>query len=154
MDADGEKQQEGEIIEIRKSILIEASPEVVFTAITDPNELTKWFPDQAIFEPRVGGKMKFSFYKHNSEGQAKDHFIQGTIIEFIPNKKIVYTWDHPDIPDSPKTVVTWKLEKIDNNKTKVDLLHTGFKLDEMFKEHDEGWTYFLSRLEKYCRGGV
>jgi uncharacterized protein YndB with AHSA1/START domain len=54
MDADGEKQQEGEIIEIRKSILIEAGPEVVFTAITDPNELTKWFPDQAIFEPRVG----------------------------------------------------------------------------------------------------
>jgi uncharacterized protein YndB with AHSA1/START domain len=154
MDADGEKQQEGEIIEIRKSILIEASPEVVFTAITDPNELTKWFPDQAIFEPRVGGKMKVSFYKHNSEGQAKEHFIQGTIIEFIPNKKISYTWEHPDIPDSPKTVVTWELEKIDNNKTKVVLLHTGFKPDEMFKEHDEGWTYFLSRLEKYCRGGV
>ena len=67
MNAGGEKQQEGEMIEIRKSILIEASPEVVFRAITDPNELTKWFPDQAILEPKVGGKMKFNFYKTDSQ---------------------------------------------------------------------------------------
>ena len=98
--------------------------------------------------------MKFSFYKQNSERQARDHFLQGTIIEFVPNKKISYTWENPDIPDFPKTVVTWKLEKIDNNRTKLDLLHSGFKPDKMIKEHDEGWTYFLTKLEKYCRGGV
>jgi hypothetical protein len=32
----------------KKSILTDASPEVVFRAITDPNELTNLFPDQAI----------------------------------------------------------------------------------------------------------
>ena len=37
------KGQEEETIEIRKSIIIDASPEVVFNAITDPNELTNWF---------------------------------------------------------------------------------------------------------------
>jgi hypothetical protein len=26
-------------------------------------ELTNWFPDQAILESKVGGKVKFSFYK-------------------------------------------------------------------------------------------
>jgi uncharacterized protein YndB with AHSA1/START domain len=155
METDIEKQQEGgEMMEIRKSILIEASPEVVFRAITDPNELTKWFPDQAIFEPRVGGKMKFSFYKKNAQRQDRDYFPQGTIIEFVPNKKISYTWEHPDIPDFPKTVVTWELEKIDNSRTKLDLLHSGFKPDKMIKEHDEGWTYYLTRLEGYCQGGV
>ena len=40
-----------EIMEIKKSIVIDASPEVVFKAISDPNELTNWFPDQAILEP-------------------------------------------------------------------------------------------------------
>jgi uncharacterized protein YndB with AHSA1/START domain len=48
--------QQQETIEIKKSIVIDATPEVVFKAITDPNELTHWFPDQAILEPKVGGK--------------------------------------------------------------------------------------------------
>ena len=43
------------------------------------------------------------------------------------------------------------VEKIDNNKTRLELLHSGFKADTMVKEHDEGWTYFLGRLEKYCK---
>ncbi len=60
-------QQEEETIKIKKSIVIDASPEVVFKAITDPEELTQWFPDQAILEPKVGGKMRFSFYKEKSE---------------------------------------------------------------------------------------
>jgi Activator of Hsp90 ATPase homolog 1-like protein len=59
-----EGQQDQEITEIRKTIIIDATPEVVFKAITDPNELTHWFPDQAILEPKVGGKMKFSFLQN------------------------------------------------------------------------------------------
>ena len=42
--------------EIKKTIVIDASPELVFRAITDPNELTNWFPDQAILEPKVWEK--------------------------------------------------------------------------------------------------
>jgi uncharacterized protein YndB with AHSA1/START domain len=143
--------QEQETIEIKKSIVINASPEVVFKAITDPNELTNWFPDQAILEPKVGGKMKFSFYKKNSDDHRRmDYFPEGTIIEFIPNRKISYTWEHPNIPDFPRTVVTWELEKTEDDKTTLNLLHTGFKVDKMFKEHDEGWSHFLNKLVKYC----
>ena len=35
-------------MEIKKNIVIDAPTEAVFKAITDPNELTNWFPDQAI----------------------------------------------------------------------------------------------------------
>jgi uncharacterized protein YndB with AHSA1/START domain len=129
---------------------------VVFKAITDPNELTNWFPDQAILEPKVGGKMKFSFYKKNPERQNMDFFPEGTILEFIPNKKISYTWEHPNIADFPRTVVTWELEKAGNDKTTLKLSHTGFRKGEqgkkkMFKEHDEGWSHFLNELVKYCK---
>jgi uncharacterized protein YndB with AHSA1/START domain len=34
-------------MKITKSIIIEASPEIVFNAITLPEELTQWFPDKA-----------------------------------------------------------------------------------------------------------
>jgi len=149
--------QKEKTIEVRKSIVINASPEVIFKAITDPQQLTQWFPDQAILEPRVGGKMKFSFQKEKSP---KDHtrtsaaFPEGTVKEFIPNKKLSYTWKHMDIPEFPETLVTWKLEEIDVNKTKVELVHSGFTGREerkSVKEHDQGWSYFLDRLKKYCR---
>jgi len=47
--------------EIRKVVEIDASPETVFRAISDPKELTNWFPDAVTFEPRAGGKFRFSF---------------------------------------------------------------------------------------------
>jgi uncharacterized protein YndB with AHSA1/START domain len=82
---DGQPQ---ETIEIKKSIVIDASPEVVFKAITDPQELTNWFPDHAILEPKVGGRYKFGFNKQdNNEYRQMDYFPEGTITEFIPNKK-------------------------------------------------------------------
>jgi uncharacterized protein YndB with AHSA1/START domain len=86
------KGRQEETMEIKKSIIIDASPEVVFNAITDPNELTRWFTDQAILDPKVGGKMKFSFFKTDSEYRQMDYFPEGTITEFIPNKKLSYSW--------------------------------------------------------------
>ena len=68
----GKAQQAEETIKIRKSIVIDASPEVVFKAITDPNELTNWFPDNAIFDGRIGGKVRFTFNKERSKEQ-KEH---------------------------------------------------------------------------------
>lgn len=144
---DGGQQQE---LEIRKTIVIDASPEVVFKAISDPKELTNWFPDQAILEPRVGGRMNFSFYKKYSEKNDQGRYPEGTIVEFIPNKKLSYTWEIHSIPDFPKSVVTWELEEIDINKTRVNLMHTGIKSDKIFKETDAGWTYFSNELVKYC----
>ncbi|MFY9797474.1 MAG: SRPBCC domain-containing protein [Candidatus Nitrosopolaris sp.] len=124
------KGRQGEVtIQIKKSIVINASPEVVFKAITDQNELTNWFSDQAILETKVGGKMKFSFYKNSKRGNQecgrdRDYFHEGTISEFVLNKKISYTWEDSYEADFPRTVVTWELEKIENDKTNLKLLHT------------------------------
>jgi uncharacterized protein YndB with AHSA1/START domain len=153
------KEKMGQELEVRKTIVIDASLEIVFKAITDPQELTNWFPDQAIFEPKVGGKMKFSFYKEKSTDEHAreiDYNPGGTVIEFIPNKKVSYTWQLKDIPDFPETTVSWELEEIDANKTRVVLTHSGFTGREegklSLKEHDQGWSYFLGRLEEYCKG--
>lgn len=113
--------------EIRKIIEIDASPEVVFQAISDPTELINWFPDAAILEPRVDGKFKFSFYKDSKKSKKKhdmDFFPEGKVLEFILNKKVSYTWQHKNVQDFPETVVTWELEQIGTNKTKVTLTHS------------------------------
>jgi uncharacterized protein YndB with AHSA1/START domain len=150
MSSKDERQTEEIVIE--KKIVIDASPEVVFKAITDPKELTNWFPDHAIMEAKLGGKVKFSFYKDKGrEHREFDFFPEGSIIEFIPNKKVSYTWHEPNTPDFPRTIVTWELEEIADNKTQVKLLHTGFEPSKLFKQHDEGWSYFLNRLQSYCK---
>jgi uncharacterized protein YndB with AHSA1/START domain len=148
-----EGQQKQEITKIRKSIIIDATPEVVFKAITETNELTKWFPDHVILEPNVGGKVRFSFYKEQNK-MDRDYIVEGSIIEFIPNKKISYTWQYNDIPEFPETIVSWKLEELERNKTRVELVHSGFTGKEQekvsSKGHDEGWTHFMNELSKYC----
>jgi uncharacterized protein YndB with AHSA1/START domain len=76
---------------------------------------------------------KSRFYKDKErEHRGVDFFPEGTIIEFIPNKKVSYTWEEPNTPDFPRTVVTWELEEIENNKTRVKLLHTGFESGKLF----------------------
>jgi uncharacterized protein YndB with AHSA1/START domain len=144
------------LIEIKKTIVIEARPEIVFRAITDPAELTNWFPDHAILEPTIGGKVNLSFYREKSAAEHnRDFFQEWKVKEFIPNKKISYTWRFRDVPEFTETLVTWELEGIDPNKTKVVLTHSGFTGKETgkfsSKEFDNGWAYFLDRLEKYCK---
>lgn len=150
----GKGQQEEQTIEIRKSIVIDASPEVVFKAITDPNELTNWFPDNAIFDGRIGGKVRFTFNKERSKDLDRDYSPEGTVKEFVPNKKVSYTWQLKDTPGFPETTVTWELKEVDASKTRVELIHSGFTGKEegklSSKEHDQGWSYFLGRLKEYC----
>ena len=141
-----------ETIEIKKTIIINASPEVVFNAITSAKELTNWFPNNAVFEGRIGGQVRFSFYKEHTTKHS-----EGIVKEFVPNKKVSYTWQPRDIPGFPEITVTWELEEIDLHKTKVELVHCGFTGREegklSSKEYDQGWSYFLGRLKDYCEKG-
>ena len=144
-------------LDIKKIIEIDASPEVVFKAISDPKELTNWFPDAATLEPKTGGKSKFSFYKESDKSGKMDQdcVSEGKVLEFVQNKKLAYTWQHKNIPNFPETVVTWELEQLGKNKTRLTLTHTGFTGKEegitSAKEHDQGWSYFLGELVSYCK---
>jgi uncharacterized protein YndB with AHSA1/START domain len=146
-------------IEIRKTIEIDAPVHVVFSALTDPKELTQWFPDSGIFEPKVGGKMHFTFLaeRHKEMGD-KDHHLDGEVLQIIPNRKLAYTFipDETYRPDGVRatpTIVTWSLEEMGKNRTKVTLVHSGFtkEMDKHFKETTAGWSYFMGRLAEHCK---
>lgn len=143
-------------LEIRKSIVIEASPEIVFKAIIEPEEIIQWLPDQAILEPKVGGRVRIITLKeiHPEWKLERDIIMEGTIKEFVPNKKLSYTWKFNDTPDFPETTVTWELEQIEHNKTKLELTHSGFTGKEKgnfsIESHTQGWTEGLTELAKQC----
>jgi hypothetical protein len=62
-----------------------------------------------------------------------------------------YTYREPNITSFPNTIVTWELEKIEEDRTRLKLSHTGFIPGEIFRKHDEGWSHFLVELTKYCQ---
>jgi len=98
-----EKQETG----IRKEKIIQAGPEVVFNALIEPEKITQWFQDQAVLDPRVGGKIRLATLKeiHPEWNLDRDYYMDGTINKFIPNKRLSYSWKFDDTPDFPETYV-------------------------------------------------
>jgi hypothetical protein len=47
----------------------------------------------------------------------------------------------------------WKLEQLDNDRTKITLIHSGFtNIDRIqYDEHNEGWEWYTKRLENFVR---
>lgn len=131
---------------IQKSIEVNTTPGSVFRSISEEKELQKWWVDIPILEKTVGGKVLFRFLKENSEMLEKDFVIEGKILEIIPNQKLSYTWKPVDDPDYPNTVVTWTIVPKDN-KTKVTVLHSGLEKVKDYSHLNNGWAYFINRLE-------
>jgi uncharacterized protein YndB with AHSA1/START domain len=153
--------------EVRKSIVIESTPEVIFKAITNQSELTNWLPDLSIPEPRIGGKIsivcsKGTKWQVNNETKVldKDYFFEGIIQQLIPNKTISFTIQNVTLPEDPETnpeyIETWNIEEINPRKTKLELIQAGFTGKEegmiRFEDADMGLPILLDQLAKYCKG--
>jgi uncharacterized protein YndB with AHSA1/START domain len=153
--------------EVRKSIVIESTPEVIFKAITNQRELTNWLPDLSIPEPRIGGKISIvcrngTRWQVNNETKVldKDYFFEGIIQELIPNKTISFTIQNVTLPKDPETnpeyTETWNIEELDHHKTKVELIQSGFTGKEKgmirYEDADMGLPILLDELAKYCKG--
>ena len=124
------------------SIRIEAPQEAVFKLLSDKDQIKRWQPIDD-FEPRVGGKYKFT----------KGEWIaSGEIVEFDPPRVVAYTWDWENKPIGSRTVVKFELKK-DGTGTLVRLTHTGFIDAEWAADHSKGWGHYLGRLKTAAEGG-
>jgi uncharacterized protein YndB with AHSA1/START domain len=125
------------------SIDIDAAPEKVFRALTDPKELERWIaePGKAVVEPRVGGRYEFGW---GDEGGPV------AILEFTPNAKLSYSWRFEGEPD---TVVTWSLDG-SGAKSRLNLKHVGFTDDSHLDAYATGWAKFLNRVKHLVEGGT
>jgi len=136
--------------EIRKTIVIDAAPEVVFRALTDEKELVQWMPQEAKIDPRIGGELEF---KYHWADMGLDTVLKGRILELEPNKRISYTWDAETKEHQPRitgAVVTWELDSLPDGKTRVTLVHSGVG-KEFSQDTERGWSHYLSQLSAYVK---
>ncbi|WP_419870509.1 SRPBCC family protein [Chryseobacterium sp. CT-SW4] len=118
-------------------------------ALTDKNEMKRWYFDIPDFEPKEGHI--FNFYE---SGDSKKYHHQGEILEMIPDQKLKYTWTYPDFTKE-KTIVSWELKPEDGG-TKLILTHENIEsfknLGENFSRENfiEGWNMIIRKnLKSY-----
>lgn len=112
-----------------------------WNALTRNDEIKQWFFDLPEFRPEIG--FEFSWVHKESKNQS---FIEYThfckIIEVIPERKLVYTWQYVNYEGYSE--VQFELFK-EVSKTLVKVTHTGinsFPQQEGMKIEDfvDGWT--------------
>ena len=118
-------------------------PEVVWAALTDPEQLREWFMTAAKIDGRRGGTVDMV------SGPARFH-VTGRILEWDPPKIFEYEWNvepRTELPNGERSVVRWELMPSEEG-TLLTLTHRhltratagGFA---------PGTHVFLDRLEAY-----
>ena len=120
----------------------DAPVEVVWKAITDEQQMPRWFfPTIERFEARIGFETRFVV---DAEGELYEHVW--TVTEVVPHEKITYQWRYEHIPGD--SIVEWELSPTSEG-TRLTLTHTGhetFPRDNPVFAREagvQGWTYFL-----------
>src|SRR5262249_52367726 len=122
--------------DVRLEIRIDASPETVFALLTDPAHMKTWFAELVEADARPGGLFRIS-------GPAGVS-IEGTYVEIIPNRKVVFTWGGVEGLKPGQSTVEFLL-KPDGGGTLVRLRHYGLPAPTI-ESHRRGWI--LSGLAK------
>ena len=131
------------------SVEIAVPPERVFKALTDSEDVLRWWNSPDSFrltqwesDTRVGGKWRAAGVY--TDGKAYD--IYGEYVAVEPPHKLTFTWNATwDAPFT--TQVTYTLEAIDGG-TRVTLRHDGFAdRAAACRNHTTGWARVLGLLE-------
>lgn len=143
--------KESDTEEVRKTIIINASPEIAFRALTDETELTQWFSNErTVLEPQVGGAWMLKNCRSNNNTN-EIHTMRGKILEIVQDKKLSYTWNVDEYPDIPETIVTWMIEPLDGgSRSALMLVHSDLANNNNFDDADRTWSYVIGRLAEHC----
>lgn len=133
--------------EIKKTVIINASPEIVFRALIDETELTQWFSNErTVLESQVGGAWML---KNCRSGTGEIRTMRGKILEIVQDKKLSSTWNVDEYPDIPETIVTWTLEPLYGGRSsEIMLVHSDLVND--IDDASSNWSYFVGRLAEHC----
>ena len=136
-----------EPVAVELTRIFAADQERVFSAWTDPKQLSQWFrpSDQMTVEAQaeaaVGGKYRFRMVGPDGV----EHVSFGEYREVDPPDKLVFTWawESGSVTDS---LVTISLRTVEGG-TELTLRHEKLATAELREHHTQGWNGCLAQLE-------
>ena len=137
---------------IVQEVTIKAPAERIFEALTNPDELLKWWGAKGKFQtvhaecdPRPGGRWMMRV--RGSCGTEAASIVSGEYKTVEPPYLLIYTWIR-ERENWPETLVRWDLEEKDGVTT-VRLTHSGLT-SEALRTRNGGWPLVLSLLQIYA----
>ena len=136
---------------VKLSSSVQAPPQRVFEAMTDPNQVADWWgPEgftcpEVIFDVSVGGAYRIAMQPPEGE---LFHLV-GEYVEVSPPSRLAYTfrWEPPD-PDDQETLARLTLRER-GGATEIELTHGPFATEARRELHEAGWTDTLARLARH-----
>jgi uncharacterized protein YndB with AHSA1/START domain len=143
---------EGLVLCVRRTL--PAARTAVYSALSDPRELAKWWGPRGFtapsveFDPRVGGSYRIAMQPPDGDLL---FYLSGDFREVDPPARLAYTfrWDPPD-PDDRETLARLSLQDR-GHRTEVLLTQGKFATEERLRLHERGWTDCFGRLEEVLR---
>jgi activator of HSP90 ATPase len=117
---------------------IDATPDEVYEAYTDPKKHSEFTGSPATGSPRVGGRFT-----------AWDGYISGRYVELVKGKKIVHEWRTTEWPAGYPASVVELTFKPKGKKTELTMVHSKVPAEQA-EDYAEGWTdFYWKPLRKY-----
>ncbi len=136
--------------EISASVLLRATPERIFRALTS-TEICDWWMRPGVFDTRelrgdlrVGGRWEAA-----GIGVGQPYRLEGEYLKIEEPLQLVHTWKAVGTPGNPATV-TYRLEPEDRG-TRLTLDHNGLLIEEVCERTRAGWETSLVRLFEILR---
>ncbi|CAN5189213.1 hypothetical protein BH11PAT4_BH11PAT4_5420 [soil metagenome] len=137
---------------IEREVIVKAPQERVYSAITDPAQITQWFPDAIEGDFVVGAQPVLNF---GTDGKARIKIIDAKPFEYfafrwVPGGGEVVA----DVTAVVTTLVEFMVEGM-GDETKVTVKESGFSgfgpevAKEKFEMNSGGWEYMMDRFEKF-----
>jgi uncharacterized protein YndB with AHSA1/START domain/DNA-binding transcriptional ArsR family regulator len=127
---------------------IEASPERVWEALTDPDLTAQYWGHSNISDWLVG-----SSWEHRRVDGSDIADVVGTVLESLPPRRLAFTFDGPGAePSGGPTTVTFDIEPY-HEIVRLTVTHENLADDEAVQAISAGWPAVFANLKSLLETG-
>jgi uncharacterized protein YndB with AHSA1/START domain len=142
----------------RTSLDLDASPDEVWAALTQAEEIVRWFSTEAKVTPGKGGTMLWS-WGHGEDWETRiDAWEPGHLLRLVQEDSRPYTAEGKQLPPGevePARIAMEFTIETHQGKTRLWLVHSGFGHGDAWDAEidgiSEGWQAELRSLRHYLR---
>jgi len=141
---------------IEREILIDAPVDAVWRAVTEPEQVSQWFSDEADLAATPGYRGTLTF---DDKATHQSMSVQVTVQSVEPARLFSYRWMQPagaEAGQGNSVLVEFTLAPEGAGTrlrvTETGLEHLGWPQDQQdsyIREHSEGWATHVGRLQDH-----